>query len=149
MYKQILIAIDGSELAAKVLEHGLALARFSGAKVKAVTVTEPSVLLAPNAEMITVSTAELLEELERVAEEDATTILARASAAADTVGVKVEVEHIRRQHPSDGIVHTAEAEHADLIVMGSHGRRGLGRLLLGSQASEVLSRSKVPVLIVR
>lgn len=149
MYKQILIAIDGSELAGKVTEHGLALGRFSGAKVKIVTVSEPSVLVAAGAEMITVSTAEMLADLERIAEADAKAVLDRASAAADVAGVKVELEHIRKQHPSDGIVAAAAASGADLIVMGSHGRRGLGRLLLGSQASEVLSRSRVPVLIVK
>ncbi|MGV3491358.1 MAG: universal stress protein [Devosia sp.] len=149
MYMHILIAIDGSELAGKVLEHGLALARFAGAQVRIVTVTEPSVLMAPNAELISVSTSEMLAEEERLATEQANAILGRATAAAASAGVTMTTEHIRRAHPSDGIIQAAEASSADLVVMGSHGRRGLGRLLLGSQASEVLSRSKVPVLIVR
>lgn len=149
MYKHIVVAVDGSELTAKVLEHAFALARFTKAKVDAVTVTEPSVLVAPGAEMITISTAEMLEELDRVAAEDAKRILDKAKQAAETVGVEVAVHHMKAQRASDGILALAEDSQADLIVMGSHGRRGLGRLLLGSQASEVLSRTKSPVLIVR
>ena len=149
MYKQIIVAVDESELAPKVLEHAFALARFSKAKIKVVTVTEPSVLIAPGAELMQVSTVQMLEELERIAAESAAKVLARATDAAATAGVAVETEHVRRQYPAEGILRAAEAVVADLIVMGSHGRRGLGRLLLGSQVSEVLSRTKVPVLVVR
>lgn len=149
MYKQILIAIDGSELAPKVLDHGFALGRLEGAKLKVVTVSEPSVLVAAGAEMITVSTAQMLADLETVAETEAKAILARATEAATAAGIAIESEHIRQQHPSDGIIAAAEADAADLIVMGSHGRRGLRRLLVGSQAAEVLARAHIPVLIVK
>jgi nucleotide-binding universal stress UspA family protein len=149
MYKQIVVAIDGSELTPKVLEHAFALARYTKAKVHVVTVTEPSVVVAPGAELITVSTGELLAELEKAKAEEAKSILDKARAAADTAGVAIETQHIRQQHPSDGVIAAAESKSADLIVMGSHGRRGLNRLLLGSQANEVLVRAKVPVLVVK
>jgi nucleotide-binding universal stress UspA family protein len=149
MYKQILVAIDGSELTAKVLEHAFALARFSKSKVEVVTTTEPSVLFMAGAELITVSTTQLLEELEKVNAAQAKALLDGAVGSAGTAGVEVTTRHVRQKIPSDGILQTADAIHSDLIVMGSHGRRGLNRLLLGSQANEVLSRSKVPVLIVK
>jgi nucleotide-binding universal stress UspA family protein len=57
--------------------------------------------------------------------------------------------HVPRHRPADAILEAVTARGIDTIVMGSHGRRGLGRLLLGSQASEVLARSSVPVLIVK
>ena len=76
-------------------------------------------------------------------------ILANAAKLADQSGVAATTIFVSRQYPADAILSTAEAQHADLIVMASHGRRGVQRLLLGSQANEVLTRSKVPVLIVR
>ena len=149
MYKQILIAIDGTELTAKVLEHALTLGRESGAKMEVVTVTEPSILLTPDAGLISISTTQLLEELEKVRTEEAKSILSGARDAAKAASVEVGYRHVRNQAPSDGIIQAAEELGADLIVMGSHGRRGIKRLLLGSQASDVLVRSRVPVLIVK
>jgi nucleotide-binding universal stress UspA family protein len=149
MYKQIVVAIDGSELTPKVLEHAFALARFSKAAVEVVTTTEPSPLFMSGAELITVSTQELLAELEKVNAEQAKALLDSATTAARIAGVEVKVRHVRQRIPSEGILQVAEEDKADLIVMGSHGRRGLNRILLGSQASEVLSRSKIPVLIVK
>jgi nucleotide-binding universal stress UspA family protein len=63
--------------------------------------------------------------------------------------VSCETLHVRDSHPADGIIMAASQKGCDLIVMASHGRRGVDRLLLGSQANEVLTRSKVPALIVR
>jgi nucleotide-binding universal stress UspA family protein len=149
MYKQILVAIDGSELTAKILDHAFTLAKLSGAAVEVVTTTEPSVLFMAGAELISISTKELLEELEKVNAAQAATVLQGAAAAAAAAGVAIDTRHVRHQIPSDGILKAAGDRKADLIVMGSHGRRGLNRLLLGSQANEVLSRSKIPVLIVK
>jgi nucleotide-binding universal stress UspA family protein len=63
--------------------------------------------------------------------------------------VSCETVHVRDRHPADGIMETASQKGCDLIIMASHGRRGFDRLLLGSQANEVFTRSKVPALIVR
>ena len=68
---------------------------------------------------------------------------------AKAAGVSCETVHVKDQHPAEGIIAAAKDKACDLIVMASHGRRGLGRLLLGSQANEVLTHSKVPALIVR
>jgi len=72
-----------------------------------------------------------------------------AAQTAKTAGVACELVHVPDQHPAEGIIATAEKNGCDLIVMASHGRRALGRLLLGSQVNEVLAHSKIPVLIVR
>jgi len=81
--------------------------------------------------------------------EGATTVLANVKAAADRLGVEAEAVHVPEAQPADAIIATAKERHCDLIVMASHGRRGLRRLLLGSQTSEVLVSSPVPVLVVR
>ena len=81
MYKQILVAIDGSELTAKILDHAFTLAKLSGAAVEVVTTTEPSVLFMAGAELISISTKELLEELEKVNAAQAATVLQGAAAA--------------------------------------------------------------------
>ncbi len=68
---------------------------------------------------------------------------------AKSHGIACELIHVRDQHPAEGIVTTATDKGCDLIVMASHGRRGIGRALLGSQANEVHAHSKVPALVVR
>ena len=76
-------------------------------------------------------------------------ILQAAGQKAKLAGVACQLVHVRGCHPAEGIVTTAEKDGCDLIVMASHGRRAVGRLLLGSHAVEVRSHSKVPALIVR
>lgn len=149
MYKRIVVGIDGSELATKALRHALVLAKDSGAKLFVVTATEPSVLIAPGAEMMAVDTGAIIAELEEVKTKTATADLTAAATLAEASGVAIETVHVPSAIAADAIVDTAERNDADLIVMGSHGRRGLGRLLLGSQAAEVLAHSKVPVLVVK
>jgi nucleotide-binding universal stress UspA family protein len=72
-----------------------------------------------------------------------------AGEQAKAAGVSFELVHVPESAPAEGIIATAEKQGCDLIVMASHGRRGLGRLLIGSEANEVLAYSKVPALIVR
>jgi nucleotide-binding universal stress UspA family protein len=147
MYTRIVVGIDGSELATKALRHALALAKENKAKLFVVTSTEPSVIIAPGAEMMAINTGEIIEELEKVKAQSARTTLAEAEELA--AGQAIEKIHVASSLAADAIVHTAEQRGADLIVMGSHGRRGLGRLLLGSQAAEVLARATIPVLVVK
>ena len=75
--------------------------------------------------------------------------LAAASASATEIGVACDTQHAKDTFPADGIVETARRLDCDLIVMASHGRRGVSRLLLGSQANKVVTHGTVPVLIVR
>src|SRR5262245_61532508 len=146
MYKHILVSTDGSEVARKGVDHGLSLAKSVGAKVTIVTVTERfPIYAAPD----WIPGPTVMAEYEAGQKEAATTVLADVKAAADRLGVDAEPVHVPQAQPAEAIIATANKRHCDLIVMASHGRRGLRRLLLGSQTSEVLVSSPVPVLVVR
>lgn len=149
MYTRIVVGIDGSELANKALHHALALAKSNGARLFAVTSTELSVVIAPGADFMAIDTGTIVAELEEAKSRSAEATLAEAAALAAAQGVTLETIHVATSTAADAIVSTAEKQGANLIVMGSHGRRGLGRLLLGSQAAEVLARSTIPVLVVK
>src|SRR5690606_26668068 len=148
MYRRILIATDGSELAGKGLDHGLDLARAVGARVVVVTVTEPWMPAFDDALALSAD-PDMQREYREGCERSAQRILADAAAQAAAAGVACTTVHVPDGHPSDAIVHAAAEHGADLVVMASHGRRGLGKVLLGSQTEAVLARSKVPVLVVR
>jgi nucleotide-binding universal stress UspA family protein len=144
MYKHILIATDGSELAGKALSSGLLLAKQLGAQLTVVTVSEPWRGLAAGEPAF----AFPIEEFEREAAEYATRILADASALARKQDVKCATINAQG-FAAEAIIDTAKQSGCDLIVMSSHGRRGLARALLGSQAMRVVTLSEVPVLICR
>src|SRR5262245_45295030 len=145
MYKHILIATDGSELAGKAVAAGFDLARELEAQVTVVTVTEPwPAFVAGDA-----SFAFPIDEYENAANESATHILSGVGKLARKAGINCATVHEKDHSPSEGILETAAKKNCDLIVMASHGRRGLGRLLLGSVAAKVLTHSTVPVLICR
>lgn len=144
MYRHILIATDGSELSTKGLDQGLKLAKQLGAKATIVTVTDmwaSGALAAADPATLTD-----YQESMRAAVDD---ILSEADRFATESGVAHETLHIPNRYPADAIVETAQDLGADLIVMASHGRRGLRKMLLGSQTTEVLTTSTVPVLVVR
>lgn len=151
MYSHILISTDGSEVAQRGVDHGLSLAKKLGAKVTVVTVTEPFPLYAgaggPGDGWIP-SQADI-DNYEKGLKEFATGVLTKVEKAAEKLGVTPTVLHVPNSRPAEAIIETAKNNGCNLIVMASHGRRGLGRLLLGSQTSEVLSQSPVPVLVVR
>jgi len=148
MYKHILIATDGSELAGRALAHGLALAKAVKAPVTLVTVTQPWSAF-DMAHKAREGQRDPLHRFEEIAAASAKSILDAAGQKAKRAGVACKLVHVPDQHPAEGIIATAKKNGCDLIVMASHGRRAVGRLLLGSQAVEVLSHSKVPALIVR
>src|SRR5262245_6248572 len=145
MYKHILIATDGSELAGKAVAAGFELARRLGAKVTAVTVTEPWSAMVTGEAVL----AFPVDEYDKSASESASRILAGVTKLARKADLDCATVHAKDQYPADGILETAKRSACDLIVMASHGRRGLTRLLLGSQAVQVLTHSTIPVLICR
>jgi nucleotide-binding universal stress UspA family protein len=145
MYKHLLIATDGSELAQKAVAQRFALAKAVNAKVTIVTVSEPWTLAAP-AEVAIVYP---VEDYERAAAANASKILADASAAGAKLQITCDTVHVKEEFPAEGIVETARARGCDLIVMASHGHRGLMRLVLGSQAHRVVTQSTTSVLICR
>lgn len=148
MYKHILIATDGSELATKALEHGLALAKRDNAQITVVTVTEPWSPL-DVAHEVRQGRPDPVGHFEEIAAAAAKRILDGAVQRANAHGVTCNVIHMKDQHPAEGIVAVAKDKGCDLIVMASHGRRGVSRLMLGSQAHEVLTHCTIPALIVR
>lgn len=136
MYKHILIATDDSELARKGLEHGLALAKPLGAKVTVLTVSAPlRPELAPAAR----------QQIDEFIKDRITSIEQRASEN----GVTVDLEHEIDVSPAAAIVRLAKLKGCDLIVMSSHGRRGIQKVVLGSQTSEVLASTTIPALVIR
>lgn len=145
MFKHLLIATDGSELSGRAVRQGLSLAKCLGAKVTAVTVTEPFAASIP----IEVALVFSEKEYEKAVGASAENILQSVSAAAAADGIPCETVHVKGLYPADGILDTAKARGCDLIVMGSHGRRGLSRLVLGSQANRVVTQSTAAVLICR
>jgi nucleotide-binding universal stress UspA family protein len=145
LYHHILIATDGSELAAKAVDTGLAVAKALGARVTVVNVTEPWSAFVTGEAAI----AFPYRDWEKACVESSAKILMSANDAAARLGVACATVHIKEQHPAEGILQAAEDTHCDLIVMSSHGRRGVARLLLGSQALRVLTHSTRPVLICR
>jgi len=145
VYKHILIATDGSELATKAVEQGLEIAKAIGAKATAVTVTESWVSLVTG----DMAVAFPVEEYEQGCADSAAKILADVGAIAKRIGIACDVLHVKDQYPGEGIIAAAKKKDCDLIVMASHGRRGVARLLLGSQANAVVTHSTVPVLICR
>ena len=145
MYKHILIATDGSDLARKAVAQGLALAKVVGARVTAVSVTEPWATMAPPE----VLNEPFVQEFERAAAERAKRILDGVAAAAKEANVACATLHVRDRFPAEGILEAAANVGCDLIVMASHGRRGVARFVLGSEATRVSTHSTVPVLICR
>ncbi|TPI77705.1 universal stress protein [Mesorhizobium sp. B2-8-9] len=149
MYKKILIATDGSELAQKGVAHGLELAVGLGAAVVFVTVSEPFPTLAWGGAMAGYVAADELTNYQESARKFARELLDKCKAEADAKGIGSKTLHIENRTPAEAILEVATAEACDLIVMASHGRRGLGRLVLGSQTAEVVSLTQIPVLVVR
>lgn len=148
MYRNILIATDGSELATRALDHAIALAKDVGAQLTVVTVSE----MGPAMDMVRQHAAQGSDseaQFEAAVLAAAQRVLDAAARKADVAGVSCVTVHIPDRHPADAIVEAARERGADLIVMASHGRRGFNRILLGSQTIEVLTHSKVPTLVVR
>lgn len=148
MYQHILIATDGSELARKGLEHGLALARPLKAKVTVLTVSEPlrpEVIEAARRGGLEDPTAHYDRQIDALMKERFAYIEERAREHHVTVDLVHEVD----RSPAEAIVRFAKTRDCDLIVMSSHGRRGMRKILLGSQTSEVLAHTTVSVLVIR
>jgi nucleotide-binding universal stress UspA family protein len=145
MYSHILIPTDGSELAEKAVQHGLELALAIKADVVILTITEPYQVFA--AEVAAVG--DTPDDYRGRIMQQADRILAAAAAKAKAEGVAVETVQVEHYSPSDAIIETAAAKGSDLIVMASHGRKGIQALLLGSETVKVLTHCKVPVLVHR
>jgi nucleotide-binding universal stress UspA family protein len=147
MFKHILIPTDGSKLSEQAAKAGVALAQAVGARVTALFAAPPATPvvyknLLPAKYM---APDEHVQLIERVAAK----YLGVIERAARTAGVRCEAIHTTSDFAADTILQTAVKRKCDLIVMGSHGQRGLKTLLLGSQTQKVLAHAKIPVLVYR
>jgi nucleotide-binding universal stress UspA family protein len=145
MYKHILIPTDGSDLSRKAIRHGVALAKAVGAKTTVITVSTPFHILASDPAAITDTAASYAK---RMAETSAKYLSVAKDAAASS-GVVCDGVHVEDEHPYRAIIDAAKQKGCDLIVMASHGRRGISAVVLGSETVKVLTHSTTPVLVCR
>jgi nucleotide-binding universal stress UspA family protein len=146
MYEHLLVCVDGSPIARHAAAHALGLAKAIGARLTALYVTPPfqvpagaqaSPLMPAVSRHVAASHAEAKRHLGAIARR------------AERAGVRCDTRHVGGFPAARHIVETAMRERCDLIVMGSHGRDQLQRLLLGSVTSRVLETCTLPVLVVR
>ena len=149
MYERILVATDGSELAGRGVDAAVELAKKTGGELFVVTVTSlmPSYGIVVGAEWA--SSPGAFDEFRKEMDDGARKILEGALNKAEKQGVKAKGVHAENQVAAAGIVDAANEHNADLIIIASHGRRGVNRLILGSQASEVLAMSERPVMVIK
>ena len=149
MYKHILVPTDGSELSDKAVAAAIKLAQVLGARITAFHAMEPYPLQGAYAAEAS-GVAELQPEIfaER-SEEYAKRVLDAVGKMANAAKVQCTTAYATGRFPSQAIVEKARAESCDLIVMASHGRRGLEGFLLGSETQKVLTHRKIPVLVSR
>lgn len=146
MYRRILVALDGSETSTRALTASLNLARMGGGRVRMVHVVEELAYLG-GFDPYGASSGELI----KVIRENGAKILANGMAAAESAGVEADTvlyDNFGERLP-EAVADAARQWNADLIVVGTHGRRGMGRVLMGSGAEQIIRLSPVPVLVIR
>ena len=145
MYKHILIPTDGSDLSNKAIRHGVALAKTINAKVTGITVTVPFHVFAVDPETVTDTPDSYGKRMSAAA----TKYLTQVKDAAAAAGITCSVIDAEQENPYSAIIDAANKNACDLIVMASHGRRGVSAVVLGSETVKVLTHSKIPVLVCR
>jgi nucleotide-binding universal stress UspA family protein len=138
--RSIVIATDGSENTQKAISYGIKLAKLSGATVHALHVVDTS--------SVTQSWTAGRETIYEILKKDGQKAISKVKECGEASGVEVK-EVLLEGHPSGEVIDFAENNDIDLIVMGTLGKTGLDRFLMGSVAEKVVRNSKVPVLVVR
>jgi nucleotide-binding universal stress UspA family protein len=148
MYKHVMLPYDGSELSDRALTEGIAFAKHSGAKITLMFVVTPYHLPIGGDHG-----SDMVKEIEHrhavETEKHANEMLERGRQRASEAGVQCETIVRPGFHPHQEIIKTVGERKCDLILMASHGRRGLQGLLLGSETVKVLTHCSIPVLVVR
>lgn len=147
MFKNILVPTDGSKLSMKAVDKAIELAKSTGGTLTVLNVIAPY-------SMMPASDGYVIEpisgvEWDKVMKQNADAILAVVKRRAGAKKFSAELMTVRNNLPYDGIISVAKKRKCDLIVMASHGRRGLTALLLGSETTKVLTHSTIPVLVCR
>ena len=143
MFKRILVPTDGSDITAKAVDTSIMLAKSVGAKVYTISVKEPFPYSAIS-EMQPTPPQEFFDAQERIAAKRVQAV-SELCAAAD---VPCQAHTVEALHPWEAIIDHAKRMECDLLVMASHGRRGVSALLLGSETQKVLTHTKLPVIVV-
>ena len=144
MFKSILIPVDGSTISSQVIEKAAAMARAFESTVTVVCVIDIYAFAG-----LGMDAAYGQSEYMTAATSEANLAVAQAKQFFDAAGLSVKTLVVEGQVIYKTIMETAESVNADLIVMGSHGRKGLEKLVLGSVAAQILSHAHLPVMIVR
>lgn len=147
MYQKILVATDGSSLSKKAVQSAIALASVCGATLVALKVV-PRYPLSYFEGGVAVQAAEM-SRIEKQWAEEGQALVDLVKKQAEAKGVKTRALTAKSDVVSDAIISAAKKQNCDLIVMASHGRRGVKRLLLGSETNQVLTHSHIPVLVLR
>jgi nucleotide-binding universal stress UspA family protein len=148
MYKHILIPTDGSEIAEKAVAAGIEFAREAGAKVTLFTAV-PEYQPPGEGEVLARRPVTSMADHARNSEKQAKGTLAHAVRRARAAGVVFDTDHVQSNHPWQAIIDAARRNGCDAIFMGSHGRKGISRLVHGSQTVDVLTHSDIPTLVYR
>lgn len=148
MYRHILVAIDDSDTSNKALQEAIALAKLHEADLEIAHAIDEHLVHVFNARG---DTATSVHELKHVLVAGGEDVLGRATGQAEAAGIRAKTRLLRGhgQHADDLIATAVEDSRADLLVVGSHGRRGVRRLLLGSVAENLVRKVGISVLIVR
>jgi nucleotide-binding universal stress UspA family protein len=146
-YHHLLVPSDGTPLSLRALDQALALAKSLGSQVTLLHV-QPA-LPVPMVGMGDMLDPATLESLSQTAEKESARILQEGQAAGLAAGVDIRTEVVKQDLPYRAIVEAAKRHGCDLIVMASHGRKGLSGLLIGSETQRVLLHASIPVLVVR
>jgi nucleotide-binding universal stress UspA family protein len=148
MFKNILLPTDGSKLAGRAIARGFALAKSLGARVTLLSVVPEFRLIADESFAVPMS-VQMKSRYEKEAMARVTKSLRSLQQKAEKSGLRADIVVVTGDLPYQQIIATARQRKCDLVVMASHGRRGLTGLLLGSETIKVLTHSKIPVLVVR
>ena len=148
MFKHILLPTDGSKLSDRAIQRGIELAGAVGARVTAMHAI-PEFRMMADESFVLPTSADLKKRYEKEAKSRADKLLAKVTERARAAGVKADAVCVVGDVPYEAIIDSCKKAKCDMIVMASHGRRGISGLLLGSETSKVLTHSKVPVLVVR
>jgi nucleotide-binding universal stress UspA family protein len=146
MYRNILIATDGSQLAEKAVSHGVSLAKSTGAKVTALIVEASFNVFNVPESQIPQMPAAFAQHAEHV-KQHAAKVLNHVADVAKAAGVPCDTVQLEDDQPYLAIIKTVEDKGCDLIVMASHGRSGISAVLLGSVTNKVLTHTNIPVLV--
>jgi len=145
MFKHLLVPTDGSAMSMGAVRMAVGLAKEFDAKITGIHVIPEFHLLTYDTELL----ADTRTEHARHARNHAERYLAFIEQAATDAAVLCETTWLVNDHPYEAIVNAAQERHCDLIVMASHGRRGMEGLLIGSETQKVLIHSRIPVLVYR